>query len=105
MPTIKPENNKQETVDAVQPITVSNTPTSFTDRFIIAKALDGSILLRLISDIPDARIENHRTVIKESLAKQLIEILCEITEYYPQKPKKATSNKIKMAKQSKNKAT
>jgi len=109
MLAIKPKNKKQE-IHAVKlskeiedkTTTIpSNTPTSFTDHVVIAKALDGSILLRLISDIPDLRIENHRTVMKESLAKKLIDILCQLTKHYPQKPKKMTSIKRKPITQTK----
>lgn len=86
MPTIK-TSKKLKGI----PLTISDTPTSFTDNIIIGKASDGSILMRFISDIPDLKIENHRTVIREGLAKKLIDILCNQTEYYPQKPKKKTA--------------
>lgn len=84
-----------KTLKKPPPLTISNTPTSFSDNIMIAKASDGSILIRFISDIPDLKIENHRTIIRHNLAKKMIDILCDKTEYYPTKPKTKTPTRRK----------
>ena len=100
MSAIKPseESNKPSEESNDKPkIIHSNTPTSFTDEIILGIETNGEtdnlILMRLISAIPDLMIENHRTVLKLSAAKSLIDVLCDITGHYPQKPRKKTPKK------------
>ena len=90
MPTaIKPSEESKDKPES----TYSNTPTSYTDMVNIAISSDGFVLLRFFSAIPDLIIENHRTILKPDVAKSLIDMLCELTGYYPQKPRRKTPNK------------
>ncbi len=89
MSTINPSEELKDTPKLI----VSNTPTSITDRVIVAVASDGTVLMRFISAIPDLTIENHRTVLRADVAKSLINTMCMTTGYYPQKPKKKAPKK------------
>ena len=66
----------------------SQTPTSNTDFVNIAQSHDGSVLMQFISFTPDYAHENHRTVMSLEEVKELIDDLCDITKYYPAKPRK-----------------
>jgi hypothetical protein len=61
---------------------ISNMPTSFTDRARIACRTDGTILLSMLSEIPDAVIENHRTAMSISTAKKISKAIRETIEKY-----------------------
>lgn len=80
--------------DAKLEIQISRTPTSYTDFIQVAhKEKGGDIVFRLISATPYVMIENHRTVLDSEFVKPLIDILCEIADYYPKKPKKKKAKK------------
>jgi hypothetical protein len=66
----------------------SNTPTSFTDYVRVGGMTEGQIIMQLLSLTPDCIHENHRTVIASDHVKELIDSLCELSEYYPKKPRK-----------------
>ena len=66
----------------------SNTPTSSTDMINIAVSKNGAILMQLLSFIPEAVIENHRTMLNPAYVEELIDELCDAADYYPKKPKK-----------------
>ena len=89
MSTTKPLKKSDDKLELIP----SNTPTSFTDRVIVAQETDGLILMRFISHIPNLIIENHRTIIKPNIVINLINILCRITGHYPSKPRKKTAPK------------
>jgi len=66
-----------------------NSPTTWTDIVQIATRADGSLLMTLISSLPDHQgIENHRTVVGSETVQSLIDLLCQSTGYYPKKPRK-----------------
>lgn len=67
---------------------ISNTPTSSTDYIHLALSRHGSLFMQLVSVLPDHNIENHRTVISREFIEPFIDMICELTEYYPEKPKK-----------------
>ena len=94
------DNSTKESEDMPE-IIHSNTPTSSTDIINVAPTDNGSILLQMISLIPDAIIENHRTVLSQDFVEPFIDTLCEVSNYYPQKPKKKTKKKAKSKKESK----
>ena len=91
-------NNSSEESKDMPEIILSNTPTSSTDLVTVAYAKSGAVFIQLISAIPDALIENHRTIMNAEAAKKFIDLLCDATDYYPKKvkkPKKKTAKKRK----------
>jgi hypothetical protein len=64
---------------------LSESATSFTDGFWIAKREDKCILLRLVSSLPSQLVENHRTIMVMDDAKKLVDGLCSALDYYPKK--------------------
>lgn len=67
-------------------VKVSHASTSLTDVVNIAGRGDGSVLLQLLSIIPGGvAIENHRTVMNNPETKSLIDNLCDLLDYYPEK--------------------
>lgn len=77
-------------------ILLDMNPTSSTDMVVIGHRADGTILLRMISLLPEnVQVENHRTIISGEVAKSLVDKLCLITEYYPKKPRAKKKQKKK----------
>ena len=95
MPKKKTENKSDaEVINEV--FRLSNNPTSLTDIVNVAFRQDGSIMLSLMSVLPEhAAIENHRTVLNPDTVKSLINILCEVTGHYPPKPRPKRAEKKK----------
>lgn len=87
MPTDNLEESKDELEEGPDFI-YSNTPTSATDMINIAVSENGAILMQLLSFIPEAVIENHRTMLNPAYVEEFIDELCEAVDYYPKKPKK-----------------
>ncbi len=71
----------------------SNTATSATDVINLSHAVDGTLLLQLLSYTPEAVYENHRTVLSRSYVNDFIDDLCSAVEYYPKKPRKKITPK------------
>ncbi len=85
---MKKNNAKDEKDDVELELKHSTSPTSYSDYIQVASnKKDGNLILQLISILPDVLIENHRTVLDSGFIKHFIDILCEIIDYYPQKPK------------------
>ncbi len=61
-------------------------PTSISDIVKIAPRKDGTILLQFLSETPDFLFENHRTLIMQDIAIQLVDLLSDATNYHPEKP-------------------
>lgn len=81
------DNDTKQNIEKKDNFIISQTPTSATDSFAVGHRGDGSLLIRLASAMPDnVIIENHRTIISEDAAKELINILTEVMNYYPKKP-------------------
>jgi len=72
---------------------LSNSPTSLTDFINIAPADNGTILMQLISIIPGNFVENHRTVLSAEFVKDFIDLLCDVSDYYPKRPRKKPAKK------------
>ncbi len=90
-----PEDNSKKDKTRLIP---SMSPTSATDYINIALNEQGLLMLQMISSMPDFHIENHRTIVSPSFVENFIKSLCEITNYYPRKPRKSSkSKKTRMA--------
>lgn len=85
------DNNSNNTREPV--FVPSQTPTSATDYVNIGLSDNGALLLQLISAMPEHLYENHRTVISANFVEHLIDVLCEVAEYYPKKPRKKPAKK------------
>jgi len=95
MPKTKIEK-KGDAEKAKETYLVSGNPTSSTDIVNVAIRQDGSIMLSLLSVLPDqVKIENHRTVLSADTAKSLIDVLCQTTGYYPRTPRKKAKRAVK----------
>ena len=70
----------------------SNTPTTHTDGVNVAFRDDGNVYMQLVSEMPDALIENHRTMMTARAAKNLVEIMCAGLNYWPEKPSSCGKN-------------
>lgn len=79
-------------------ITIDASATSSTDIVYISTRSDNSILMRFLSMLPEAGVENHRTVINGDTAKSLAKLLCDATGYYPKKASKKKAAPKKTAK-------
>ena len=88
-----PKNDIKSELEEEPEIILSNSPTSSTDFIYLAQADNGSILMQLISAIPKHFIENHRTILSAEFIEPLIDMLCDISNYYPKKPKKKSGKK------------
>lgn len=88
-----PENDTELELMEEPEIILSNTPTSSTDYIHLAQARNGSVLMQLVSILPKHNIENHRTIISQEFIEPFIDMICELTDYYPEKPKRKTSKK------------
>jgi hypothetical protein len=94
------DNSTKESEDLPEFI-YSNTPTSSTDIINIAVSKNGAVLMQLLSLIPEAIVENHRTVLSPAYVEEFIDELCDATNYYPKKPTKKTSKRAKSTTKSK----
>ena len=65
---------------------VNQGPTSFSDLVRIALRSDETILLAFISVVPEVHIENHRTVLTKKATTSMVDNLCKMLNYYPEKP-------------------
>lgn len=64
----------------------SQTPTTSTDFMQLAMSKKGTVFMQLMSVTPDNIYENHRTIISAEYVNELIDDLCALTKYYPEKP-------------------
>lgn len=83
-----PKNDIKSELKEDPEMILSNSPTSMTDYINLAKADNGTLLMQLISAIPDRFIENHRTVISADFVEPFIDMLCGVSDYYPKRPRK-----------------
>lgn len=85
-------DNDKEDVEKIR-IIPSMSPTSATDYINTAFSKQGTLMLQLMSTMPDFHVENHRTVVSAEYVKHFIKSLCEMADYYPRKPRKKQSKK------------
>ena len=83
-----PKNDIKPELEEAPEVILSNSPTSMTDYVKLASADDGTLLMQLVSSIPDHFVENHRTVISGHFVETFVDMLCEISDYYPKRPRK-----------------
>jgi hypothetical protein len=67
----------------------NNLPTLHVDSFYLYSREDGKYFIRFVVATPDGEVEQTRIMIAEEDLKELINTLCDISEYYPIKPKKS----------------
>lgn len=64
----------------------SNSPTVFSDIVNIGtRSTDDVILIQFMSHLPDLLLENFRTMMTKEDAKNLVDNLTEMLNYYPVK--------------------
>lgn len=78
----------------------SNLPLLFVDGFGISPRKDGLYLLRLSAEFPEGQQEQARLIVPTQGVKNLINVLCQASKYYPIDPSiKESSAKKKVTKE------
>lgn len=57
--------------------------TSFIDNLIITSRADGMFLVRLLTSLPEGLKEDFRMAVTKSTLKQMLDVLCKQSNYYP----------------------
>ena len=66
----------------------NNLPTLYVDGVRISRRKDGMNYLSLRTNLPDCNMEQVRLMIDYEHLTGIIDIICEIIEYFPEKPTK-----------------
>ena len=72
--------------------TNENLPMLFADVIRGSKRSDGMILLQFAAAVPAEFREQARVIVPPHAAHGLIDLLCEMSGHYPDKPVKATAS-------------
>ena len=86
MPTNKKDKPKKKQVN-------NNLPTLYVDDVDMARREDGVNYLSFTTNIPDYIVEQVRFIVDDAHLRDIIEYLCEATNFYPKKP--AKTKKVK----------
>lgn len=66
----------------------NDLPTLYVDGLRISHRDDGMNYLSLRTNLPDYNIEQVRLIIDDQHLTSIIDLICEIIEYFPEKPTK-----------------
>lgn len=80
------KETKLKPIDAGK-LLVKQESTSMSDIVRANLRSNNTFLLQFISDVGEFQVENHRTVLIKETTIKLIDILCGISNHYPEKPK------------------
>ena len=69
-------------------ITNNNLPTLYVDGVRISHRNDGMNYLSFRTNLPDYNMEQVRLMIHNEDLTRIIDLICEIIEYFPEKPTK-----------------
>ena len=77
----------------VEIMTEPGMPTRFVDNLNIGIRADDMVLLRFLSHMPEGLHEEARLMTGKAHLKRFIESMCGVLDYYPKKPKVASSKR------------
>lgn len=78
-----PDEVNKKTIE----IQVNDTlPTVFVDNLNITTRGDGNHLVRLLTFLPEGLREQLRIMVPDQALRNMIDVLCSHTHYYPSKP-------------------
>lgn len=87
-----------ETSDSLEYTVDNELPLLFIDSVAASVRVDGLYLLRLGASLPEGMQEQARLMMPTECVKNMLDILCEQSEYYPTRPaikKQLTKKKSK----------
>jgi len=64
-----------------------NLPTLFVDNLFIQGRRDGVFLLSFTAELPEGNAEQTRVMALKEKLLPMIDVLCSMTDHYPEKPK------------------
>jgi hypothetical protein len=82
-----PAKNKAKPIEVYRNDTL---PIVFVDAIQIGRRKDGLIYLSFATQIPDYIMEQVRLVVNDESLHMMVDELCQITDYFPEKPAKKT---------------
>ena len=75
--------------------TNDNLQTLYVDGAEIRKRNDGMHFIRFTADLPEGKFEQFRIIIDEEHLRGILDIMCSVSNYYPEKPVKPEKTKTR----------
>jgi hypothetical protein len=75
--------------------TNDNLQTLYVDGAEIRKRNDGMHFIRFTADLPEGKFEQFRIIVDEEHLQAILDIMCSVSNYYPEKPVKPKQAKTR----------